>query len=238
MKKDILSALACALALAVCIFFAGYGYKWLGHILWIPLLAFCYYAYNAFRRWRVWHDEEDTLGNEPAQADTSENTNARDDIKPDTKNIAFAALKRLGCSPKEIEEQRFFFTFQGFKFFLDFNTSYLARIALLPTPVCRKSDVVTFMELQEVLNYFNAHSNDSFFWIEMNDYDGEEGEIGVMIKDVLLLHPLLPHAEEYIAHRMECMIRENYDVFNRMESSRINNENGTKESTASQNAEN
>lgn len=238
MKKDILSALACALAIAVCIFFASYGYKWLGHILWIPLLAFCCYAYNAFRRWRAWHDEEDALGNEPAQADTSENTDARDDIKPDTKNIAFAALKRLGCSPKEIEEQTFFFTFQGFKFFLDFNTSYFARIALLPTPVCRKSDVVTFMELQEVLNYFNAHSNDSFFWIEMSDYDGEEGEIGVMIKDVLLLYPLLPHAEEYIAHRMECMIRENYDFFNKMENIRANKENVEKESAASQSAEN
>ena len=58
-----------------------------------------------------------------------------------------------------------------------------------------------------------------------------------MIKDVLLLHPLLPHAEEYIAHKMECMIRENYDVFNRMESSRTNTENGTRESAASQSAE-
>lgn len=238
MKNDILYALACALAIAVCIFFASYGYEWLERILWIPFLGFCYYAYKAFLGWRVWHDEDDALDNEPAQADTPDNMDVRDDIKSDTKNIAFAALKRLGCSPKEIEVHRFFFTFQGFKFFLDFNTSYLARIALLPTPVCRKSDVVTFMELQEVLNYFNAHSDDSFFWIEMNDYDGEEGEIGVMIKDVLLLHPLLPHAEEYIAHRMECMIRENYDVFNRMENSRANKENVEKESDASQNAEN
>lgn len=238
MKNDILSALCCILAFIVCIFFLSYGYKWMGDISLIPLGGFCIYVYKAIQGWRERNDEEDAFEDEPAQDNSTSRTDAPDDVKPDTKNIAYAALKRLGCSPKELDERGFIYTFQGFNFIMDFDETFFARTVLLPTPVCRKSDVVAFMELQEVLNFCNRCYPNSFFWVEMDDSDGKEEQIGVMIKDSLLLHPKLPDAQKYIASQMGVMIKENYEVLDIMKNRRANKENGTKESTESASAEN
>ncbi|MBQ7988249.1 MAG: hypothetical protein IJ253_07040 [Bacteroidaceae bacterium] len=239
LKSDILLALVCALVFAVCIFFAGYGYKWIGSISWIPFLGFCFYAYKAFKGWQTRDYEEDASEDEPAQAVTvPSKTDARDDTAPDTRSIALAALKRLGCSPEEIDGRSLLYTFQGFYFVMDFDASFFARIALMPTTVCRKSDVVTFMELQDILNLFNKHNSYSYYWVEMNASDGEEQGIGFIIKDFLMLHPALPHAEIYIAKEMEQMIRNRYELIDCIRSRRTDKEKGTKESAASQNAEN
>lgn len=238
LKSDILSALSWAAVCIACTFFAGYGNGWLRAILWIPFAAFYFFSYKVYKKLQEKRHEEENPENEPKRAVAAPGeSDARGNSDPDTKTIALAALNRLGCSMETTEEKHLVYSFQGFYFVMSFDDSFFARIALLPTPVCRKTDVVTFMELQDVLNLLNIHYGHSYYWVDMNASDGEEENVGFVIKDFLMLHPALPHVEVYIAKEMEHMIRERYDILDCMERRRADKENGTKESAASSNAE-
>lgn len=114
--------------------------------------------------------------------------------KPKTKELALSLLTGLGCSPKETEEGRIQFEYQGVIFLMEAADDCL--FVNLIWPWCHsfsKFDIDEFARVRQVINDINMRGSATVFY-GITDSDN----VAVHIKKHLLLVPQIPDLEEYL----------------------------------------
>ena len=114
--------------------------------------------------------------------------------KPRTKELAMNMLAKMGAEPKEKEEGRIQFEYQGVLFLMDADDE--CPFVYLIWPWCHsfsKYDIDEFARVRQVVNDINMRGSVIIFY-SITDSD----EVAVHIKKHFLLVPQIPHLEEYL----------------------------------------
>ena len=123
--------------------------------------------------------------------------------KPKTKELALSLLTGLGCSPKETEEGRIMFDFQGITFLMEAVDECL--FVNLIWPWCHsfsKFDIDEFARVRQVVNEINMRGSATVFY-GITDSD----DVAVHIKKHFLLVPQIPHLEDYLKLTFDSFFR-------------------------------
>lgn len=156
----------------------------------------------------VYHQEEENsmeenLRTSEEELRTSEESPITSEEKPRTKELALSLLTGLGCSPKETEEGRIMFDFQGITFLMETVDECL--FVNLIWPWCHsfsKFDIDEFARVRQVINDINMRGSATVFY-GITDSD----DVAVHIKKHFLLVPQIPHPEDYLKLMFDSFFR-------------------------------
>ena len=156
----------------------------------------------------VYHQEEENsmeenLRTSEEELRTSEESPRTSEEKPRTKELALSLLTGLGCSPKETEEGRIMFDFQGITFLMETVDECL--FVNLIWPWCHsfsKFDIDEFARVRQVINDINMRGAATVFY-GITDSD----DVAVHIKKHFLLVPQIPHLEDYLKLMFDSFFR-------------------------------
>lgn len=146
---------------------------------------------------------EENLRTSEEELRTSEESPITSEEKPRTKELALSLLTGLGCSPKETEEGRIMFDFQGITFLMETVDECL--FVNLIWPWCHsfsKIDIDEFARVRQVINDINMRGSATVFY-GITDSD----DVAVHIKKHFLLVPQIPHPEDYLKLMFDSFFR-------------------------------
>ena len=146
---------------------------------------------------------EENLRTSEEELRTSEESPITSEEKPRTKELALSLLTGLGCSPKETEEGRIMFDFQGITFLMETVDECL--FVNLIWPWCHsfsKFDIDEFARVRQVINDINMRGAVTVFY-GITDSD----DVAVHIKKHFLLVPQIPHLEDYLKLMFDSFFR-------------------------------
>ncbi len=161
-----------------------------------------------YNLWRYYHenkqpdycssigsDESSETVTETETISAMENNEIPIEAKPETKELAYSLLNKLGCTPEETEDGRIRLEFQGITFLMEAVNECL--FVNLIWPWCHSFsifDIDEFARVRKVVNEININSSCSVFYIP----NPESDEVAVHIKKHFLLTPQIPNIEDYI----------------------------------------
>ena len=134
---------------------------------------------------------------------TSEESPITSTEKPRTKKLVWSLLTGLGCSPKETEEGRIQFEYQGVIFLMEAADDCL--FVNLIWPWCHsfsKFDIDEFARVRQLVNGINMRGSATVFY-GITDSD----DVAVHIKKHFLLVPQIPHPEDYLKLMFDSFFR-------------------------------
>ena len=146
---------------------------------------------------------EENLRTSEEELRTSEESPITSEEKPRTKELARSLLTGLGCSPKETEEGRIMFDFQGITFLMEAVDE--CPFVNLIWPWCHnfsKFDIEEFSRVRQVINSINMRGTVTVFY-SFTDSD----DVAVHIKKHFLLVPQIPHPEDYLKLMFDSFFR-------------------------------
>lgn len=120
--------------------------------------------------------------------------NEMKDAKPETKELTYSILRKIGCNPEETEEGRIKFDYQGITFLMEAVDECL--FVNLIWPWCysfSKFDIDEFARVRQVVNDMNARGTVSVFY-GITDSD----DVALHVKKHFILVPQIPDTEGYL----------------------------------------
>ena len=152
-------------------------------------------------------EEENTMEENPRtneeELSTSEESSETSEENLRTKELALSILTGLGCSPKERDEGRIMFDFQGITFLMEAVDE--CPFVNLIWPWCHnfsKFDIEEFSRVRQVINSINMRGTVTVFY-SFTDSD----DVAVHIKKHFLLVPQIPHPEDYLKTMFDSFFR-------------------------------
>lgn len=133
----------------------------------------------------------------------SEDEDEMKNTKPETKELAYSILRKIGCDPEETEEGRIRFDYQGITFLMEAVDECL--FVNLIWPWCHsfsKFDIDEFARVRQVVNDMNTRGTVSVFY-GITDSD----DVALHIKKHFLLVPQIPDTEGYLKIILDSFFR-------------------------------
>lgn len=133
----------------------------------------------------------------------SEGENEMENIKPETKELTYSILRKIGCDPEETEEGRIRFDYQGITFLMEAVDECL--FVNLIWPWCHsfsKFDIDEFARVRQVVNDMNTRGTVSVFY-GITDSD----DVALHIKKHFILVPQIPDTEGYLKIILDSFFR-------------------------------
>ena len=126
-----------------------------------------------------------------------------EEVHPRTRQLAMETLRRMGCEPKETEEGRIRFDYQGVTFLMEAVDECL--FVNLIWPWCysfSKFDIDEFARVRQVVNDVNMRGLVSVFYC-LADSD----EVAVHMKKNFLFVAQIPHLKDYLCLMLDCLFK-------------------------------
>ena len=111
-----------------------------------------------------------------------------------TRDLVMETLQKLGCQPKEAEDGRIIFEYQGITFLMEAaNNCYFVNLIWPWCHSCSKFDIDEFARVRQVINEINMQGTATVFYgISDND------DVAVHIKKHFLFVQQIPQLEDYL----------------------------------------
>ena len=143
-------------------------------------LIILFHAYRYF----IKGDSVEDVDNEAGRVEETSNT----------KELVNSVLKRLGCQPREIEDNRIQFEYQGTRFLIYTMDECLYVNLIMPwCHCCSKFDIDEFARVRRVVNDINYRATCTVFYT-MTDSD----EVAIHITKNFLFVPQIPQLDNYL----------------------------------------
>ena len=135
--------------------------------------------------------------------DNLDGSTTQEEVEPGTKGLAYRVLRQIGCEPKDAEDDRVVFDFQGITFLMEVTDE--CKFVNLIWPWCHsfsKFDIDEFARVRRVVNDINARGTASVFY-GITDSD----DVAIHIKKHFLLVPQIPDLEGYMKLMLDSFFR-------------------------------
>ncbi len=146
--------------------------------------------------------EEKRMESIRQETKSKENTEATE-VKPETRDLAFSLLRKIGCIPEGTDEGRIQFEYQGIMFLMEAVDDCL--FVNLIWPWCHsfsKFDIDEFSRVRQVVNEINMQGTVSVFYgVTTSD------DVAIHIKKHFLLVPEIRDLEGYLRLMLDSFFR-------------------------------
>ena len=120
-----------------------------------------------------------------------------------TRDLVLETLTKLGCQPKEAEDGRIIFEYQGITFLIEAtNDCYFVNLIWPWCHSCSKFDIDEFARVRQVINEINMQGSATVFY-GISDSD----DVAVHIKKHFLFVPQIPQLDEYLKLTLNSFFR-------------------------------